>query len=625
MKEEHFPYFPYEKVRPGQDKFIEKVQYCIRNKKHLIAHAPTGVGKTAVLGPILHYAIENDLHVFFLTPRNTQHRIAIETIERIKEKYNLSIATVDLIGKKKMCAQPGVDKMLSSGEFGEYCRDLIEKKQCSYYNNFLEKRDREKTLNKLEGLNPLSVEEAINISKEAMLCPPEMSYLIAKKANLIIADYYHVLDPDTRNGLFKKINKGLGRSIVIFDEAHYIINRGRNLLTWTLSTYTLDQAIKELNQFNHADDAKRIADIKNNLEGLIKAMPFNESEIEYNKLDFYKQIKDYEGLISNLSSISDEIREVKERSFVGGIATFLKAWLGEDEGFVRIFKRDFDKKGKPFLSLTYKGLDPSILMKPLINEAYSLICFSGTLTPTSMYKQLFGFDNVEEAEFENNYPKENRLEMIIPETTTMFNYRNEAMFKRIAKKIADISNEIVGNVAIFFPSYKLRDDIYNHFSSLGEKTIFLERPDLNKKDKEDLLDNLKKYKDSGAVLLAVSSGSYGEGIDLPGNYLNGVIVVGLPLAKPDLETKALRRYYEAKFGLGKGLDYGYIQPAMLKILQNGGRCIRSETDKGVIAYLELRLNKDPYFKYFPDRSNIDITTDPLKKIENFNLHHRLIG
>lgn len=612
--------FPHKKIRPIQDKLIEKVQYCIRNKKHLIAHAPTGIGKTAVLGPILAYAIRNKLTVFFLTPRHMQHKIAIDTIRSIKERYNVNIEAVDLIGKKWMCAQPGID-ILNSGEFGEYCKDLIEKETCIYHNNFLrDKVRKELAINNLKRLNPLHVEKSIEVNKDSGLCPFEMSCLMAKRADLIIADYYHVLSPSIRNILFKKMNKDLKNSIIIFDEAHNLISRGRDLLTWNLSTFILDQAIRELSQFGYQEYIESVEEIKKILESLAKIMPFDELEINYGKLDFYNKIKNYDQLVDDFNFIANEIREVKKRSFVGSISRFLSAWLGEDEGFVRIFRRGFDKKGKPYLSLSYRCLDPSVLMKDLIEEAHSIISFSGTLNPTSMYKDLLGFREVEEVEFENPFPKENKLTMIVPETTTKFTMRDSSMFKKISKTIADISNKIEGNVAVFFPSYKLRDVIYNYFSKLCDKTIFLERPKLTKKDKEELIDNFKKYKDSGAVLLGASSGNFGEGIDLPGDYLKGVIVVGLPLAKPNLETKALINYYDVKFS--KGWDYGYIYPAILRTLQNAGRCIRSETDKGIVVFLDERYVWGNYLKCFPPDSNVQITKLPLERIEEFINNHK---
>ena len=66
--------------------------------------------------------------------------------------------------------------------------------------------------------------------------------------------------------------------------------------------------------------------------------------------------------------------------------------------------------------------------------------------------------------------------------------------------------------------------------------------------------------------------------------LKGVVIVGLPLQKPDLETEALISYYNEKFN--RGWDYGYLFPAFNKCLQSAGRCIRSEKDRGVIIFLD---------------------------------------
>ena len=61
--------FPFPNIRSGQKEFILDVESALKNKKHLLAHAPTGIGKTAaVLAPALEYAIENNKRILFLTP-----------------------------------------------------------------------------------------------------------------------------------------------------------------------------------------------------------------------------------------------------------------------------------------------------------------------------------------------------------------------------------------------------------------------------------------------------------------------------------------------------------------------------------------------------------------------------
>jgi len=76
-------FFPHDKPRKIQEELMHDVLAQIEKKAHLIAHAPTGLGKTAAtLGPALAYALENDKRVLFLTSRHTQHQIAIETFSK---------------------------------------------------------------------------------------------------------------------------------------------------------------------------------------------------------------------------------------------------------------------------------------------------------------------------------------------------------------------------------------------------------------------------------------------------------------------------------------------------------------------------------------------------------------
>src|SRR3989338_8706473 len=218
-------FFPHEKIRESQQELIKSIEEAIAEKTNLIAHAPTGLGKTAaVLSVALSYAINKKLTVFFLTPKHTQHKIAIETLRLIKQKYNLDFGVVDLIGKRWMCAQEGVTD-LSTSEFYDYCKDLIKDKQCVYYNNLKNKEklsvETEVTIKELNS-KILHVEELKSISKERMLCPFEIACIIAKKASVIIADYHHILSPGIRDHLLEKINKDLSECIIIFDEAHNI-------------------------------------------------------------------------------------------------------------------------------------------------------------------------------------------------------------------------------------------------------------------------------------------------------------------------------------------------------------------------------------------------------------------
>ncbi|MBU0614500.1 MAG: ATP-dependent DNA helicase, partial [Nanoarchaeota archaeon] len=253
--------------------------------------------------------------------------------------------------------------------------------------------------------------------------------------------------------------------------------------------------------------------------------------------------------------------------------------------------------------------------KEVAERAHSVIFMSGTLTPTFMYKDILGFEKAIEKEFDSPFPESNKLSLIIPQTTTKYTRRNDAEYKKMATIIAGITDEVPGNSAVFFPSYYLRDQVYRFFHDIGGKTVLLENQGMTKSEKGEFLEKFKSYKKNGAVLLAVAAGSFGEGIDLPGDYLKCVVIVGLPLEKPNLEMQELIKYYDGKFS--KGWDYGYIFPAIQKVLQNAGRCIRSETDRGVIVFLDERWAWPSYRRCIPKEYNVKVSTDFLDEIKKF--------
>ncbi|MDP3918997.1 MAG: ATP-dependent DNA helicase [Nanoarchaeota archaeon] len=618
-------FFPHDQPRKIQESFMQQVYSSIKNKGQLLIHAPTGIGKSAAaLAPAVTYILKEDPSktIFFLTSRNTQHLIAVNTLKALKTKHNLDFTVVDLIGKKGMCNQSGV-QLLTSGEFSEYCKDLREKDQCEYYSNLKIKNKLSPkatdVLTKLKHESPMHVEDINNTCFNSDLCSYEMACLLAKDAQVIIADYNYMLNSHIRTTLLNKINKELKDCIIIFDEGHNVPQRARDLLSSNLNNFILEYAAKETYNFGYKEMANDLNKMKDALEKLTKTkIPIDKQESLITKHEFYTlmgNIGNYEEMTGNFNFVADEILEQKRKSFTQTISKFMENWLGPEEGFARIFSKEFSKGGKVKINLSYKCLDPSLVLRDLTEEAHSIILMSGTLTPIDMYQDLLGLKNAVKIEYENPFPPENRLNIILPETSTKFQTRSNTMYTKIAEKCSDITNTVPGNSVIFFPSYHLRDQIYEHLRARSEKTMFLEETELSKQQRSDLLDRFKTYKDDGAVLLAVAGGSFAEGIDLPGDLLKAVIVVGLPLGKPDLETKELINYYDKRFA--KGWDYGYVFPAIIKILQSAGRCIRSETDRGIVVFMDERYVWQSYRKCFPNDLKVQVNRNPTSELISF--------
>jgi DNA excision repair protein ERCC-2 len=112
---------------------------------------------------------------------------------------------------------------------------------------------------------------------------------------------------------------------------------------------------------------------------------------------------------------------------------------------------------------------------------------------------------------------------------------------------------------------------------------------------------LSSFQTGGSEALAgfaVLGGVFSEGIDLVGDRLHGVVVVGVGLPQIGPERETLKRYYDEA---GKnGFDYAYVYPGMNKVLQAAGRLIRSEQDRGVLVLVDDRYLQNRYRRLLPD-------------------------
>ena len=120
--------------------------------------------------------------------------------------------------------------------------------------------------------------------------------------------------------------------------------------------------------------------------------------------------------------------------------------------------------------------------------------------------------------------------------------------------------------------------------------------------------------DTGRTMIGfcVLGGMFSEGIDLTGDKLIGVIIIGTGLPGISPERNLIRDYF-SEHGQN-GFSYAYLYPGIGRVLQAAGRLIRTENDEGVIILLDDRFSKYEYRKLFPvEWKNAEYTT--VDKIE----------
>ncbi|MCA9496413.1 MAG: ATP-dependent DNA helicase [Nanoarchaeota archaeon] len=633
--------FPYESVRKGQDDFIKLVDRVISENKNVMISAPTGLGKTiSGLAPALYYAKKKGLTVICLTSRQTQVNQIIKTVKDISNKSKEKINFMAFIGKRNMCVHSDRE-LYSPMDFNDFCKKVRETGKCKFYKNVknVEYEETRMKIIKETSNSFLTVENFVKLSGSPSyqdgeiitgFCPYELAGIKAFKSDLVICDFNYLFSAGIRENFLGKIGRTLEECIVIVDEAHNLPDRIRNAHSFTLSTEMIRLALKELGDFFKTDkyDAY-VKNIKSTIEeiyfdkvlGEKKDYLLNQSEFS----DIY--LAKFNKLHNNFSKIIDELREaealIKEDrviSHVGRLANFLeKWWTLDEESYLRIIEKDI-REDKTILSLKIKCIDPSDLAGEILNKSFSSILMSGTLSPINMYKDILGIANCETLELDSPFSNKRQLTLVIDDVTTKYSARSFEMYERIANHVVDLLFSVHDkNAIIFFPSYDFMERVLSNINLISlERKVLKEQRYMTKEQKEEFVDNFKSksgFENKSKVLFAITSGSFAEGLDLPNEALELVGIVGLPLGVPDIFTNAVIRHFDKKFA--KGQMYGYIHPAMSKIVQAAGRCIRTETDKGVVVLIDTRFIWPLYAQTFPKHWKLKVVDNYKLEIANF--------
>lgn len=111
--------------------------------------------------------------------------------------------------------------------------------------------------------------------------------------------------------------------------------------------------------------------------------------------------------------------------------------------------------------------------------------------------------------------------------------------------------------------------------------------------RHELLQEFKR--DVHSVLFGLES--FWQGVDVPGEALEHVIITRLPFSVPNHPLIEAKLEVIAQRGGNSFTEYT-LPEAVLKFRQGVGRLLRSTTDRGMVTILDSRIFKKPYGKVF---------------------------
>ncbi|HSB47771.1 MAG TPA: ATP-dependent DNA helicase [Candidatus Bilamarchaeum sp.] len=603
-------HFRHDSVRPFQKDLMEDIYAALSEGRNFMAQAPTGLGKTdASLSAAITHALETDRTVFFLTPKISQHRIAMEAARGIAKKNNLDIRAVDVLGRSHCCIDESL-LPLDNESFHSACAKKRKDKQCEFYSNA---RGHGRVAEALaESRFKVVLEdygagkdhsEMVALGRAKKCCPYEWLLKLASVSNVIIADYYHLMVPAIRDVFLMKIKKRVEDAVVIVDEAHNLAPRIRSSMSRSINTFTFARMGKEM-RFLGLDagpveeewvrwGATRLLEKR---ECVIRPDEFH-SFIEMFGLSV-------EEAVAKLEDTGEKfVEKTGRKSACLRLARFLAEWGMEDRS-VRILKR----KGESY-QLSRKLLDPSPATA-ILNECAGSVLMSGTLLPLEMHRDILGLapEKTLMKSYPSPFPRSGIVNIVCDDVTTRFSRRSDEEFCAIAKKLDSVIARTPGGVAVFFPSYGVMKSVLPMVLS---RNLIVQRPGMKPAEVRDMLREFK----GGGVLCGVQGGSLSEGVDYPEGQIKTVVIVGVALEEMGLETQALIDYYDEKFG--RGWDYGYLYPGTIKALQAAGRARRKESDRVSVIYMDERFRWNKYNWILDKKERTVVSGSPEREVASF--------
>ncbi|MBQ9436724.1 MAG: ATP-dependent DNA helicase [Lachnospiraceae bacterium] len=591
--------FPYP-FREGQKRLIGQVYQTIQEGKKLFIEAPTGVGKTlASLYPALKAFGEGKFErIFYLTAKNMTGAVAKNAIG-ILRGGGLCLKSLELSAREKACMTGEVKCYPEACPFAEGHYDRINE---ALFNMLLQEDEwGRETLQRYAGKH--------------RVCPYEMSMDLSLFADCLICDYNYAFDRDVSlTGLLGEGEKG--KSLFLIDEAHNLVDRGREMYSASLAREALLEARKG---FRGCKALTKVSKAAGACGKMLKAY-----EEEGQGEDHFFMPSSPEGFISLVYTLGECLKEALAKDRKGGeeeggagakpipaemreialglyfeVVSFLETWEGMGEGY-----QVYASRGPKGYAFRIACLDPSENLRDRMDRAQSVILFSATLLPIRYYKKLLGGNEEDYEVYADSVFDKHRLGVFIAgDVTSKYSRRNASEYKNIAEYILKTVSARPGNYMVFFPSYLFMEQVAAALFGLESGTqqlqMVFQGRNMSEQDRSEFLKPFQErlpQSHSSLVGFCVLGGAFSEGIDLKGESLVGALVVGTGLPMVCRENEILREHFSRE---GKGFEYAYLFPGMNKVLQAAGRVIRSAEDAGVVVLLDERFLSASYHKLFP--------------------------
>ena len=592
MKDLQFP-FPY---REGQREIVSGVYHTVSSKKTLFVQAPTGVGKTmsAIFPSVRAIGEGKGETLFYLTAKTITGTVAWEAFHTLREN-GLKFKVTAITAKEKLCF---LDSPECTPEKCPYAKGHFDRVNDAVYELWTTEEVYSRVVIRAH-------------AEKWQVCPFEMCLDLSVWVDGVICDYNYAFDPNVHLKRFFGENIS-GDYIFLIDEAHNLVERGREMYSAEISRQTLFTLRKKIR--------KHFPKLARALDKASRQMLELEEDLKASQNPY--QVLSNPGVLPvTFLTISGELEEILEEKnleeelrkeileFYFVVRDFLNVSELVDENYV-VYTECF---GENDFRLRLFCVNPAANLSEYLKKGRSAVFFSATLFPMLYYRELLTTETDAYGIYvQSPFSAKNRRILIGSDVSSRYTRRNHTEYRKIAEYISRCVWQRQGNYMVFFPSYRLMEDVYQVYEeefSVDWVRCIRQNSDMTEREREEFLEEFQS-REGTLVGFCVLGGIFSEGVDLTGESLIGAIIVGTGLPQIGSEREILKEYYDRK--KQSGFDYAYRYPGMNKVLQAAGRVIRTKEDRGVILLLDDRFLGRDYGEIFPrewkDRSSCRLNT-----------------
>ena len=140
-------------------------------------------------------------------------------------------------------------------------------------------------------------------------------------------------------------------------------------------------------------------------------------------------------------------------------------------------------------------VDPSLNIQKRLDKGKSAVFFSATFLPVNYYKSLLSTKKDNYAIYaDSTFDSKKRLLAMATDVSTRYTRRSRSEYERIAGYINAVVTQKTGNYMVFFPSYKMMNDVADIYCEkyADETELMLQKNNMSEAEREEFLDRFSE-------------------------------------------------------------------------------------------------------------------------------------